>query len=113
TGARWIVALDDDFAKRLHDRDPAATKDWQRIGQHLAFYANHRDWRAFRPAGRLAIIQGVNDGALLSGGILDMISARHTPVRAVPPERLKPEVLTGATMAVDVDVTALTPAQSE
>src|SRR5579864_492912 len=112
-GARWIVAMDDDFSKRLHAGDATAVKDWQRIAHQLQFYEQHRDWRAFRPAGKLAVIQGVDDGALLSGGILDMIAARHTPVRAVPPERLKPETLQGASMAVDVDAQSLTPEQRE
>ena len=50
---------------------------------------------------------------LLSGGILDMIGARHTPVRAVPPDQLRPEALAGASMAVDVDAASLTPQQRE
>lgn len=112
-GARWIIAIDDDFAKRLHSGDAAALKQWHSIGHELQFYEQHRDWRAFRPAGKLAVIQGVDDGALLSGGILDMIAARHTPVRAVPPERLNPNALQGASMAVDVDAAALTPEQRD
>lgn len=112
-GARWILAFDSDFSKRLLAGDGAALKDWKRIAMHLKFYEDHRDWRSFRPAGKLAIIQSVPDGALLSGGILDMISARHTPVRAVPPPKLAPEQLKGASMAVDVDSEALTPEQRE
>jgi hypothetical protein len=112
-GSRWVVALDDDFATRLHDGNEATRKDWARITHQLKYYEEHRDWRAFRPAGKLAVIQGVGDGALLSGGILDMIAARHTPVRAVPPEQLKPEALAGASMAVNVDAASLTPEQRE
>ena len=41
------------------------------------------------------------------------MKARHTPVRAVPPERLKPEVLKGATIAVDEDAASLTPQERE
>ena len=112
-GARWVIALDDDFSKRLLERDAAALKNWQRMAQLLKFYAGHREWREFQPAGKLAVIQSAKDGALLSGGILDMIAARHTPVRAVPPERLKADVLKGATMAVDVDAASLTPQERE
>jgi hypothetical protein len=112
-GARWVIALDDDFAGNLFKRDAAALKNWQRMAQLLKFYDVHREWRAYQPAGKLAVIQSAKDGALLSGGILDMIAARHTPVRAVPPERLKAEVLKGATMAVDVDAASLTPQERE
>lgn len=112
-GARWVIALDDDLAARLHDGDKAAIKIWGGITRQLQFYEGHREWRAFSPYGKLAVIQGVNDGALLSGGILDMIGARHTPVRALPPERLRPEALAGASMAVDVDAASLTPEQRD
>jgi hypothetical protein len=112
-GARWVVALDDDLARRLHEGDKPALQVWSRITRELQFYEAHQDWRAFRTYAKLAVIQGVNDGALLSGGILDMIGARHTPVRAVPPDRLRPEALAGASMAVDVDAASLTPQQRE
>lgn len=112
-GARWVIAMDDDLARRLHDGDKAAKDQWARITHQLDFYESHRDWHAFRPYGKLAVIQGASDGALLSGGILDMIGARHTPVLLVPPERLRPDMLTGATMAVDVDAASLTPAQRD
>jgi hypothetical protein len=112
-GARWVIAIDDDLARRLHGGDKAALDQWARITHQVAFYESHRDWHAFRPHGKLAVIQGPSDGALLSGGILDMIGARHTPVLLVPPERLRPEMLSGATMAVDVDAASLTPAQRE
>jgi hypothetical protein len=112
-GARWIVALDDDFSLRLYQGESRALADWARITQLLNFYESHRDWRSFRPAGQLAVVQGVESGALLSGGILDMIGSRHTPVRAVPPQRLTPEALQGASMTVDVDSANLTAAQRE
>ena len=112
-GARWVVAFDDDLASRLAQRDPAAVKTWQRMARHLAFFEKHPEWRAMRPYGKLALVQDPEAGALLSGGILDMIAAKHTPVRPVPRQRLAPGSLAGATMAVDVDPEALTPEQRE
>jgi hypothetical protein len=112
-GARWVIALDDDLARRLHDGDKAALQIWSGITQQVLFYESHRDWHSFRPYGKLAVVQGLNDGVLLSGGILDMIGARHTPVLLVPPERLQPDMLAGATMAVDVDAASLTPEQRD
>ena len=38
--------------------------------------------------GKLAIVQDPAKGGLLSGGILDMIAVKHTPVRAVPRQHL-------------------------
>jgi hypothetical protein len=112
-GGRWVVALDDDFSGRLRQGEAAAVRDWKRIGQQLQFLEAHPDWRGMQAYGRLAIVQDPADGALLSGGILDMISARHTPVRPVPPQKLGPGVLKDAQMAVDVDPQALSAEQKD
>ncbi len=111
-GAHWIVALDDDFSARLERGDPAAAKDWQAMGQVLRFFAAHAEWQGLRSYGKLAVVQD-HDDALLSGGILDMIAAKHTPLRAIPGQRLSAESLDGASMAVDVDADSLTPEQRE
>ena len=112
-GGRWIVAFDDDFAARLARGDAAAIEDWRRIGRHLAYWQQHRAWREYRPYGGLAIIHDVQSGALLSNGILDMVSARHTPLRSIPIRRLSDEAIAGARMAVSVDPAALEPEQKE
>ena len=111
-GARWIVALDDDFSARLARADAAALKNWRGMAQVLQFFESHPEWRVLRPYGKLAVVQD-RDDALLSGGILDMIAAKHTPMRAIPGQRLTPEALEGASMAVDVDAASLTPEQRE
>jgi len=111
-GARWIVALDDDFSARLERGDATATKSWRGMAQVLQFFEGHPEWRALRSYGKLAVVQD-HDDALLSGGILDMIAAKHTPMRAIPGQRLTPDALQGATMAVDVDAASLTPEQRE
>src|SRR6185369_4689246 len=83
-GGRWVVALDADLTKRLLAREPAALEDWKRIAQQLGYFETHKDWRTLAPAGQLALVQDVNSGGLISGGILDMIAVKHTPVRPVP-----------------------------
>jgi hypothetical protein len=109
-GARWIVGLDADFSARLQQRDPVALKDWHAMARVLEFFESHPEWRSLSPYGKLAVVQNPED-ALLSGGILDMIAAKHTPVRAIPGERLTTDSLAGASMAVDVDPQALTAEQ--
>src|ERR1017187_10736790 len=42
-----------------------------------------------------------------------MIAVKHTPVRPIPRQRLSAAALAGATMAVDVDPSALTAEQKE
>ena len=109
-GAHWIVALDNDFSARLERADPAALKDWRGMNQVLQFFESHPEWRALRSYGKLAVVQDPDD-ALLSGGILDMIAAKQTPLRAIPGQRLTAESLQGASMAINVDADALTPEQ--
>ncbi len=113
SGARWVVAFDPDFAVRLHKRDADAMSDWRRMTQLLAYFEAHKEWRGMREYGMLAIVQDPAKGGLLSGGILDMIAVKHTPVRAIPRQHLSAEALAGATMAVDVDAEALTPGEKD
>lgn len=110
-GARWIIALDDDFRQRLESSQPTALRDWKRIMAVASWYEAHPEWRRMKPLSQLGIVQDVNSGALYSGGVLDMIAVKHTPVRAVPSHSLTPESVKGLTMAVDVDPSSLTAEQ--
>jgi hypothetical protein len=113
SGARWVAAFDDDFAARLGRREKAALGDWRRMNELLAYFESHPEWRGMREYGKLALVQDPGRGGLVSGGILDMIAVKHTPVRAIPRQKLTPEALEGATMAVNVDGEALTPEEKE
>ncbi len=112
-GARWVVALDADLSKRLMERESTAVRDWKRVAEHLRFYEEHAGWRELQPAGQLALVQALDRGALVAGGILDMIAVKHTPVRPVPGSVLSDERMKGAKMAVDVDPNVLTDEQKE
>ncbi len=113
SGGRWVLALDEDFAGRLARRDAAALVDWKRIAVLTAYFEQHPEWRRMRESGKLALVQDPGKGGLLSGGILDMIAVKHTPVRPIPREHLTPKTLEGASMAVNVDGEALTAEQKE
>ncbi|HKE29816.1 MAG TPA: hypothetical protein VKB88_46020 [Bryobacteraceae bacterium] len=113
SGARWVLALDTDFSSRLAQRDADAVASWRRISALLSYYESHPEWRALREYGKLAVIQDPAKGGLVSGGILDMIAVKHTPVIPVPRQRLGPGALDGATMAVNIDADSLTPEQKE
>ena len=113
SGARWVIAFDDDLVPRLAARDEAAMGTWKRMPALLRYFEQHPEWRALPEGGTLALVQDPGKGGLLSGGILDMIAVKHTPVRAIPRQQLSPAALAGATMAVNVDAEALTPEQKE
>ncbi len=113
SGARWVIAFDDDLVPRLAARDEAAMGTWKRMTALLLYFEQHPEWRALPEGGTLALVQDPAKGGLLSGGILDMIAVKHTPVRAIPRQQLSAAALSGATMAVNVDADALTPEQKE
>jgi hypothetical protein len=113
SNARWVLAFDPDFASRLERRQGDALADWRRMNELLRYFESHPEWRGMGEYGKLAVVQDPAKGGLLSGGILDMIAVKHTPVRPVPRQKLSPEALAGATMAVNVDPDALTPEQKE
>jgi hypothetical protein len=113
SGARWVLAFDSDFAARLHRRDADALSNWRRMNELLSYFESHPEWRGLQEYGKLAVVQDPAKGGLLSGGILDMIAVKHTPVKPIPRERLSAEALSGATMAVNVDPDSLTPEQKE
>src|SRR5579884_4177844 len=111
-GAHWVLALDDDFSKRLLASDTRTVAAWQQIGAAMKFYAAHPDWASMRAFSSLALVEDT-DSALLSGGILDMLATKHTTVRAVASNELTRGALSGENMAADVDPGALTPEQRD
>ena len=112
-GARWVVDIDASFRSKLLAGDAAALSGWKRIGGVLEFFESHKEWRTAEPFAHLALVEDVNSGALLSGGVLDMIAVKHTPVRPIPNKRLDPNALRAARMAVNVDPASLNEQQKE
>lgn len=113
TGARWVIALDDDTNKKLMAGERTALATWKRITQTLRYYEDHADWRNADPFAQLAIVEDAGSGALLSGGILDMIAVKHTPVRPVPNGQLSEGLSAGAKLAVNVDPASLNQSQKD
>jgi hypothetical protein len=101
-GARWVIALDADRQRRLFAGEANAQRDWRVLTTHLAFLEARRDESRWPSAGKLVLIQDPASGALLSGGILDMIAVKHTPVRPVPARSMTSASFQGALLAVQV-----------
>ncbi len=113
TGARWVVSLDAESNGKLLAGDKRALADWKRITGLLHYFEEHKEWRGAQPFAQLALVEDAHSGALLSGGVLDMIAVKHTPVRPVPPSHLKPGVMEGAKLAVNVDPSSLNDGQKD
>jgi hypothetical protein len=113
TGARWVLDFDDVFAQGLEKRDPAALQNWSQILKHVRYYEDHKEWREFPMRSTLALVEDPADGALLSGGVLDMMATKHTPVTPVPARTLDGKSLVRSKMAVNVDPELLNANQKE
>src|SRR5262249_30224591 len=112
-GARWIVSLDRDLDRRLLARDPDAIKQWRTIAGYLSYYESHPEWRGYKAYSRMAVIQDAANGGLLSGSLLDMLTSQRSSVKVVPPGKLDAEALRGTHVVLDVDPSALGPAQQK
>ena len=86
---------------------------WKRMTAYLGYFEEHKEWRGFHPYGQLAVVQGADSGSLLSGSLLDMIVAKHTPVRPVPRWKLNEKALSGAKMTVNADPDGITEAEKQ
>ncbi|HWD99684.1 MAG TPA: hypothetical protein VG345_11620, partial [Bryobacteraceae bacterium] len=113
TGSRWVVAFDPDTQAAIDRGDAGALKTWKSVADLLTWFEKHPDWRKLPAGGKLAIVQDPKHGALMSGGILDMIATRHTPIRVETPDQLTPSALSGTTMALNTEPESLTPAQQQ
>lgn len=103
TGARWVLDFDDEFARGLVKGDASALKNWALIVQHVKFYEDHKEWRSFAMRSTLALVEAPESGALISGGVLDMMATKHTPVTPIPAGTLDGKSLLHSKMAVNVD----------
>ena len=103
TGARWVLDFDDEFARGLAKGDASALKNWAIIVQHVKFYEDHKEWRSFAMRSTLALVEAPESGALISGGVLDMMATKHTPVTPIPAGTLDGKSLLHSKMAVNVD----------
>ena len=102
-GAQWIVALDPDLQSRLVARDDKALAAWRRICTYLHFFDQQKELTHLLWPSQLLVVEDAKDGALLTGGLLDMVESRHTPFRVTTPSRLKPEDLRNTRIVVDLE----------
>ncbi|HVW86545.1 MAG TPA: hypothetical protein VHB50_17790 [Bryobacteraceae bacterium] len=101
-GSRWVISLDDDLWRRLMAREPKALKDWSAIAAALRHFEDHREWRSARPAGEVGLIEDY-DEARLSGGLFDMLAAKHVPVFAMPSSNRNAPAVSRARVVINPD----------
>lgn len=110
-GAHWVLSFDDALAKGLLAGDGGAMMTWERINSVLRFYQRHRDLTELPDYSKLAIVQDVESGALVSGSVLDMVSSKHVPAFVVPPGSLGTVAMPELKLLLNIDPQSLTDEQ--
>src|SRR5690606_3628050 len=83
-----------------------------RINSVLRFYQQHRDLTELPDYSRLAIVQDIDSGALVSGSVLDMVSSKHVPAFVVPPGSLGATAMPELKLLLNIAPQSLTPEQT-
>jgi hypothetical protein len=109
--ARWVIAFENAYYERIFASEAKAMREFKRMAQVVAFLEDNRALSQLPSYGQLAVVEDVQNGALLSGSVLDMITVKHTPVRPVRSKQIKPELFADAKMAVNVDPQSLSAEQ--
>jgi hypothetical protein len=77
-GGRWIVEFTEAHAREVAG---GARGLWDRIGQGLAFFDAHRDWKEFRPVAVFAVLSDFSaDNEFLASEIVNLAARQHQPV---------------------------------
>jgi len=82
-GARWVIDIDHSMSTRLLIGDPAARKGWTELMRLAAFLRATPDLGRLDPYSRLGVSVSPATGAMVSGGVLDMLGAQHIPFQIV------------------------------
>ena len=113
SGARWLVTLDSGFTELMRQRDPRIQDSWKRINDALQFYETNRSMVEAPDYSSLALLEDPTSGALMSGGIVDMIAAKHIPLQVVPVEKLAPGAAGNAKTLLNIDPAGLSDEHKE
>ena len=83
-GARWVLALDAQFAAGVNRKNDRALGAWRQMMSALELYERRRDWREWQPVAALGVVSSFEGGAqLLAEEFLSLAPRRHLAYRIV------------------------------
>ncbi len=83
-GARWVVSLDEPFAKGLASKEPSMVARWNAVADAIRFFESHRPAAALESRANLVVVSdfaGANE--FLSREFLNMADRRNLAWRVV------------------------------
>jgi hypothetical protein len=83
-GARWVIALDGQFAHAIDRRNDRALGVWHQMMGVLSLFESRREWRTWQPVAALAVVSSFQgDARLMAEEFLNLAPRRHLACRIV------------------------------
>ena len=83
-GARWVIALDAQFAQGMLKKDGRALGAWRQMMSALELFERRREWREWQPVAALDVVSSFKGGAqLMAEEFLNLAPRRHLAFRVV------------------------------
>ena len=100
-GARWVVAVGDDWRPGLFAGEKEALEEWHKLGEAVRFFETQNErWANFQLWPSVVVVHDPHgQGAFDSFDVLNMLAVRQVPHRVVlRPDFDKSGVMTGASV---------------
>ena len=109
-GARSVVRLGEEFVAALANGDAAATTEWKRLCDALAFFEKHQEWRQYEPAGVLGVLSDfAGENEFVATEVLNLLTRSQVPFRVLTRDQADSTSLRGLKAVVCPDVTLPSP----
>ncbi len=83
-GARWVIALDAQFAQAIGNKDVRALGVWKQMMGVLKLFESRVEWRAWQPVANLALVSSFRgDMQLVAEEFVALAPRRHLAYRVV------------------------------
>jgi hypothetical protein len=105
SGAKWVVAVGDDWRPRLLAGEPEALDDWKKLAEYVRFFEGlNQRWKDFQVLPSVVVVHDPTDqSAFDSFDVLNMLAVRQVPHRVVLRPDFKAHAVAAHTNVVAFD----------
>jgi len=105
SGAKWIVAVGDDWRPRLFAAEKEALDEWKKLDEYVRFFEGlNQRWKEFQVWPSVVVVHDPGDqSAFDSFDVLNMLAVRQVPHRVVLRPDFKAHAIGGQTGVVAFD----------
>lgn len=104
SGARWVVALGDDWRPRLYLGEEEAIQQWQDLAEYVRFFEAKKEWGNFKIWPSVVVVHDPkHQSSFDSFDTLNMLAVRHVPHRVVLRQDFSAKAIRAETRVVAYD----------